>query len=119
MIPREDALATMERETFDVVVVGGGHRRGRGPRRGLPGVQRGPRGAQRLRRRHLEPLLQAGARRPALPPEFDLGLVSEALLERSLMVTSPLQVKPLPLLVPSFGASARTGYGVGLICTTL
>ena len=35
---------------------------------------------------------------------FDLGLVREALLERSLLVKlAPHLVKPLPLLVPSFG----------------
>ena len=47
---------------------------------------------------------------------FDLGLVREALLERSLMVRlAPHLVRPLPLLVPFFDGRRRdTGTGMGL-----
>ena len=47
---------------------------------------------------------------------FDLGLVREALLERSLLVKlAPHLVKPLPLLVPSFeGKRPDRLTGVGL-----
>src|SRR5690606_11203828 len=47
---------------------------------------------------------------------FDLGLVREALLERSLLVNlAPHLVKPLPLLVPAFeGKRPDRLVGVGL-----
>ena len=51
---------------------------------------------------------------------FDLGLVREALLERQLMVElAPHLVKPLPFLVPAFGARDPTAAsGSGSTCTT-
>ena len=49
-------------------VVGAGH----GPRRGLARALHRPRRAARLRQRHQQPLLEAGARRPALPGDVRL-----------------------------------------------
>ena len=71
VIARADALAALERDEFDVVVIGGGITgAGRRARRRLARVQRRAGRARRLRVGHLEPLLEAGPRRPALPPEL-------------------------------------------------
>ncbi len=117
MIAREDALATMERETFDVVVVGGGIT---GAGVALDAASRGYSVALVERNdfaagtsSRSSKLVHGGLR---YLQNFDLGLVREALLERSLMVTlAPHLVKPLPLLVPSFGGKRPDRLmGVGL-----
>ncbi len=117
MIPREDALATMERETFDVVVVGGGIT---GAGVALDAASRGYSVALVERNdfaagtsSRSSKLVHGGLR---YLQNFDLGLVREALLERSLMVKlAPHLVKPLPLLVPSFGGKRPDRLmGVGL-----
>ncbi len=117
MIAREDALATMERETFDVVVVGGGIT---GAGVALDAASRGYSVALVERNdfaagtsSRSSKLVHGGLR---YLQNFDLGLVREALLERSLMVKlAPHLVKPLPLLVPSFGGKRPDRLmGVGL-----
>ena len=104
MIARADALAALERDTFDLAVVGGGIT---GAGVALDAASRGYSVA--LLERHdfaagtssrSSKLIHGGLR---YLQNFDLGLVREALLERSLLVNlAPHLVKPLPLLVPSF-----------------
>jgi glycerol-3-phosphate dehydrogenase len=105
VISRADALAAMRRDTFDLVVVGGGIT---GAGVALDAASRGYSVA--LVERHdfaagtssrSSKLVHGGLR---YLQNFDLGLVREALLERSLMVRlAPHLVRPLPLLVPAFG----------------
>src|SRR6184192_837993 len=105
VIARDDALAAFEAEQFDVVVVGGGIT---GAGVALDAASRGYSVA--LVERHdfasgtssrSSKLVHGGLR---YLQKFDLGLVREALLERRLLVSlAPHLVKPLPLVVPSFG----------------
>jgi glycerol-3-phosphate dehydrogenase len=105
VISRADALAAMERDTFDVVVIGGGIT---GAGVALDAASRGYSVALVERGDFSEgtssrssKLVHGGLR---YLQNFDLGLVREALLERSLLVSlAPHLVKPLPFLVPSFG----------------
>jgi glycerol-3-phosphate dehydrogenase len=105
VISRADALAAMERDTFDVAVIGGGIT---GAGVALDAASRGYSVALVERGDFSEgtssrssKLVHGGLR---YLQNFDLGLVREALLERSLLVSlAPHLVKPLPFLVPSFG----------------
>ena len=117
MIPRVDALASLERESFDLVVVGGGIT---GAGVALDAASRGYSVALLERSdfaagtsSRSSKLIHGGLR---YLQNFDLGLVREALLERSLLVKlAPHLVKPLPLLVPSFeGKRPDRLTGVGL-----
>jgi glycerol-3-phosphate dehydrogenase len=117
MIPRPDALAVLERDSFDLVVVGGGitgagvalDAASRGYSVAL--VEKGDFAAGTSSRS--SKLVHGGLR---YLQKFDLGLVREALLERSLLVRlAPHLVKPLPLLVPAFeGKRPDRLTGVGL-----
>jgi glycerol-3-phosphate dehydrogenase len=117
VIPRSDALATLERESFDIAVVGGGitgagvalDAASRGYSVAL--VEKGDFAAGTSSRS--SKLVHGGLR---YLQNFDLGLVREALLERSLLVElAPHLVKPLPMLVPGFGGKRPDRkLGVGL-----
>ncbi|MFN2615611.1 MAG: FAD-dependent oxidoreductase [Thermoleophilaceae bacterium] len=104
MIPRSDALAALERERFDVAVVGGGIT---GAGVALDAASRGYSVALVERDDYAagtssrsSKLVHGGLR---YLQNFDLGLVREALLERSLLVRlAPHLVRPLPFLVPAF-----------------
>ena len=71
VIAREDALAALQSERFDLVVIGGGIT---GAGVALDAASRGYSVAlvetRRLRRGHVEPLVEARPRRAALPPEL-------------------------------------------------
>src|ERR671914_596484 len=117
MIPRADALAALERDSFDLVVVGGGIT---GAGVALDAASRGYSVALVERAdfaagtsSRSSKLIHGGLR---YLQNFDLGLVREALLERALLVKlAPPLVKPLPLLVPSFeGKRPDRLTGVGL-----
>jgi glycerol-3-phosphate dehydrogenase len=119
MIPRADALAALERDTFDLVVVGGGIT---GAGVALDAASRGYSVALVEKADYASgtssrssKLVHGGLR---YLQNFDLGLVREALLERSLLVRlAPHVVRPLPLLVPSFGGKRpdrRTGVGLNM-----
>ncbi|MEA2332478.1 MAG: glycerol-3-phosphate dehydrogenase [Thermoleophilaceae bacterium] len=117
MIPRADALVSLERDSFDLVVVGGGIT---GAGVALDAASRGYSVALMERSdfaagtsSRSSKLIHGGLR---YLQNFDLGLVREALLERSLMVKlAPHLVTPLPLLVPSFeGKRPDRLTGVGL-----
>ena len=117
MIPRADALASLERDSFDLVVVGGGIT---GAGVALDAASRGYSVALLERAdfaagtsSRSSKLIHGGLR---YLQNFDLGLVREALLERSLLVTlAPHLVTPLPMLVPSFdGKRPDRLLGVGL-----
>ncbi len=117
MIARADALAALEGESFDVVVVGGGIT---GAGVALDAASRGYSVALVERNDYAagtssrsSKLIHGGLR---YLQSFDLGLVREALLERSLLVRlAPHLVKPLPLLVPTFdGKRPDRLLGVGL-----
>jgi glycerol-3-phosphate dehydrogenase len=117
VIPRADALASLERDSFDLVVVGGGIT---GAGVALDAASRGY-SVGLLERADFatgtssrsSKLIHGGLR---YLQNFDLGLVREALLERSLLVKlAPHLVRPLPLLVPSFdGKRPDRLVGVGL-----
>ena len=96
------------------------HRRRGRPRRRFARLLGGAAGARRLRRRDVEPLLEDGPRRPALPADPDLGLVREALLERQLMVQlAPHLVYPTPSSSPSSPTSAApAALASASTCTT-
>ena len=104
MIPRADALAALERDEFDVVVIGGGIT---GAGVALDAASRGYSVALVEKADYASgtssrssKLVHGGLR---YLQNFDLGLVREALLERQLMVNlAPHLVRPLPLLVPAF-----------------
>jgi glycerol-3-phosphate dehydrogenase len=117
VIPRADALASLERDSFDLIVVGGGIT---GAGVALDAASRGYSVALIERTdfaagtsSRSSKLIHGGLR---YLQNFDLGLVREALLERSLLVKlAPHLVKPLPLLVPSFeGKRPDRLTGVGL-----
>ena len=117
MIPRADALAALAGDSFDLVVVGGGIT---GAGVALDAASRGYSVALVEKSdfaagtsSRSSKLVHGGLR---YLQNFDLGLVREALLERSLMVKlAPHLVRPLPLLVPSFdGKRPDRLTGVGL-----
>jgi glycerol-3-phosphate dehydrogenase len=117
VIPRADALAALERDSFDLVVVGGGIT---GAGVALDAASRGYSVALLERTdfaagtsSRSSKLIHGGLR---YLQNFDLGLVREALLERSLLVKlAPHLVRPLPMLVPSFeGKRPDRLVGVGL-----
>jgi glycerol-3-phosphate dehydrogenase len=117
VIPRDDALAAFERDSFDLVVVGGGIT---GAGVALDAASRGYSVALVERDDYAagtssrsSKLVHGGLR---YLQNFDLGLVREALLERSLMVRlAPHLVRPLPLLVAAFdGKRPERMMGVGL-----
>ncbi|MGH2715094.1 MAG: FAD-dependent oxidoreductase, partial [Thermoleophilaceae bacterium] len=117
MIPRADALAALERDSFDLVVVGGGIT---GAGVALDAASRGYSVALLEKADYAagtssrsSKLIHGGLR---YLQNFDLGLVREALLERSLLVKlAPHLVTPLPLLVASFeGKRPDRLTGVGL-----
>src|SRR5436190_18848625 len=105
MLPRAHAIAALTADEFDVVVVGGGitgagvalDAAARGYSVGL--VEKTDFAAGTSSRS--SKLVHGGLR---YLQKFDLGLVREALLERRLLVSlAPHLVRPLPLVVPSFG----------------
>jgi glycerol-3-phosphate dehydrogenase len=119
MIPRADALAALERDSFDLVVVGGGIT---GAGVALDAASRGYSVALLEKSDYAagtssrsSKLIHGGLR---YLQNFDLGLVREALLERSVLVRlAPHLVKPLPLLVASFGGKRPdrlTGMGLNM-----
>ena len=117
MIARADALATMESDEFDVVVIGGGIT---GAGVALDAASRGYSVALVERSDYSSgtssrssKLVHGGLR---YLQNFDLGLVREALVERQRMVNlAPHLVKPLPLLIPAFdGKHPDRKSGVGL-----
>jgi glycerol-3-phosphate dehydrogenase len=117
VIERSQALATLTRDEFDVVVVGGGIT---GAGVALDAAARGYSVALLERADYASgtssrssKLVHGGLR---YLQNFDLGLVREALLERQLMVTlAPHLVRPLPLVVAAFaGAHPDRLVGVGL-----
>ncbi|HEX2070586.1 MAG TPA: glycerol-3-phosphate dehydrogenase/oxidase [Thermoleophilaceae bacterium] len=117
MIARADALAALERDEFDVVVIGGGIT---GAGVALDAASRGFSVALVERHDYAEgtssrssKLIHGGLR---YLQNFDLGLVREALLERQLLVNlAPHLVRPLPLLIPAFdGRRPDRVLGVGL-----
>jgi glycerol-3-phosphate dehydrogenase len=117
VIERSQALAALERDEFDVVVVGGGIT---GAGVALDAASRGYSVALLERAdfasgtsSRSSKLVHGGLR---YLQNFDLGLVREALLERRLLVSlAPHLVRPLPLVVPAFdGARPDRLVGVGL-----
>jgi glycerol-3-phosphate dehydrogenase len=117
VIPRADALAEFERHAFDLAVVGGGIT---GAGVALDAASRGYSVALLERddfasgtSSRSSKLIHGGLR---YLQNFDLGLVREALLERSLLVRlAPHLVRPLPLLVASFdGKRPDRLLGMGL-----
>src|SRR6184192_2232006 len=104
VIARDDALEAFEAERFDVAVIGGGIT---GAGVALDAASRGYSVALVERDDYASgtssrssKLIHGGLR---YLQNFDLGLVREALLERSLLVKlAPHLVRPLPLIVPSF-----------------
>src|SRR5438132_4134625 len=117
VIARDDALAALEAELFDLVVIGGGIT---GAGVALDAASRGYSVALVERDDYASgtssrssKLVHGGLR---YLQNFDLGLVREALLERALLVNlAPHLVRPLPLLVPAFdGKRPDRLLGVGL-----
>jgi glycerol-3-phosphate dehydrogenase len=117
VISRASALESLERDEFDLVVVGGGIT---GAGVALDAASRGYSVALVERDDYAvgtssrsSKLVHGGLR---YLQNFDLGLVREALLERHLMVNlAPHLVRPLPLLVPAFeGKRPDRVLGVGL-----
>ncbi len=117
MIPRSEALAALERDDFDVVVIGGGIT---GAGVALDAASRGYSVALVEKADYASgtssrssKLVHGGLR---YLQSFDLGLVREALLERQLMVRlAPHLVHPLALLIPAFdGKRVDRLTGVGL-----
>ncbi len=117
MISRADALAALQQETFDVVVIGGGIT---GAGVALDAATRGFSVALVERDDYScgtssrsSKMVHGGLR---YLQNFDLGLVREALVERQLLVRlAPHLVTPLPFLVPALeGARRDLRIGVGL-----
>src|SRR6476646_3190326 len=104
MIARADALAALDRDTFDIVVIGGGIT---GAGVALDAATRGYSVALVERAdfasgtsSRSSKLVHGGLR---YLQNFDLGLVREALIERQINVNlAPHLVRPLPLIVPAF-----------------
>ena len=117
MLPRTDAVATLTREPFDVLVIGGGitgagvalDAATRGYSVAL--IERGDYSSGTSSRS--SKLVHGGLR---YLQNFDLGLVREALLERQINVNlAPYLTKPLPLIVPAFeGQRLDRVVGLGL-----
>ena len=115
MLARDRALEALERESFDVLVIGGGIT---GAGVALDAASRGYSVALVERADYASgtssrssKLVHGGLR---YLQNFDLGLVREALLERSLMVRlAPHLVRPLQMVVPAFGG-ARPDRLVGI-----
>jgi glycerol-3-phosphate dehydrogenase len=115
MLARDDALAALAEEPFDVLVIGGGIT---GAGVALDAASRGYSVAlvekgdfARGTSSRSSKLVHGGLR---YLQNFDLGLVREALLERQLMAAlAPHLVRPLPLIVPAFGG-ARPDRLVGI-----
>ncbi|MFN8173725.1 MAG: glycerol-3-phosphate dehydrogenase/oxidase [Solirubrobacteraceae bacterium] len=115
MNTRENAIAALVSERFDLVVIGGGIT---GAGVALDAATRGFSVALLERADYASgtssrssKLVHGGLR---YLQNFDLGLVREALLERQLMVKlAPHLVRPLPLIVPAFGG-AKPDRMVGL-----
>jgi glycerol-3-phosphate dehydrogenase len=117
VIGRDEALAELAGNEFDVLVIGGGitgagvalDAASRGYSVGL--LERTDFAAGTSSRS--SKLVHGGLR---YLQNFDLGLVREALLERQLLVAlAPHLVRPLPLVVPAFdGARPDRLMGVGL-----
>jgi glycerol-3-phosphate dehydrogenase len=117
VISRGDALAAVQAEPFDVVVIGGGIT---GAGVALDAASRGYSVALLERDDFAQgtssrssKMIHGGLR---YLQSFDLGLVREALLERSLMVRlAPHLVYPTPYLVPTLGDDRRDlRIGIGL-----
>jgi glycerol-3-phosphate dehydrogenase len=117
VISRQDAVAALSTNEFDLVVVGGGIT---GAGVALDAAARGYSVALIERADYASgtssrssKLVHGGLR---YLQHFDLGLVREALLERQLLVAlAPHLVRPLPLVVPAFdGARPDRLMGVGL-----
>src|ERR671919_300197 len=117
MLARAEAVAALAAERFDVLVVGGGIT---GAGVALDAATRGYSVALLERADYAigtssrsSKLVHGGLR---YLQNFDLGLVREALLERSLMVKlAPHLVRPLPFVVPSFeGKRPDRLVGLGL-----
>jgi glycerol-3-phosphate dehydrogenase len=117
VLSREDAIAALSRDEFDLVVVGGGIT---GAGVAFDAATRGYSVALVERADYASgtssrssKLVHGGLR---YLQHFDLGLVREALLERQLMVAlAPHLVRPLPLVVPAFdGVRPDRLMGVGL-----
>ena len=117
MLPRDDALAALVDEPFDVLVIGGGIT---GAGVALDAASRGYSVAlvekgdyARGTSSRSSKLVHGGLR---YLQNFDLGLVREALLERQLLAAlAPHLVRPLPLIVPAFdGARPDRLVGIGL-----
>ena len=117
MISRTDALEALERDSFDLAVVGGGIT---GAGVALDAASRGYSVALVEKSDYAagtsgrsSKLIHGGLR---YLQNFDLGLVREALLERSLLVRlAPHLVMPLPFLVPAFeGRRPDRLMGMGL-----
>ena len=117
MLARDEAVAALTAEPFDVLVVGGGIT---GAGVALDAATRGYSVALVERADYAigtssrsSKLVHGGLR---YLQNFDLGLVREALLERQLNVAlAPHLVRPLPLVVPAFdGARPDRLTGIGL-----
>jgi glycerol-3-phosphate dehydrogenase len=117
VIARDAALAALREHEFDVVVVGGGIT---GAGVALDAASRGYSVALVERSdfaagtsSRSSKLVHGGLR---YLQNFDLGLVREALLERSMLVRlAPHLVRPLPFIVPSFeGKKPDRMLGMGL-----
>jgi glycerol-3-phosphate dehydrogenase len=117
VISRERALAALEEESFDVVVIGGGVT---GAGVALDAASRGYSVAlvegydfATGTSSRSSKMIHGGLR---YLRNFDLGLVREALLERQLLVRlAPHLVYPTPFLVPALGDDRRdVAIGIGL-----
>jgi glycerol-3-phosphate dehydrogenase len=117
VLSRQDAVAALSANEFDLLVVGGGIT---GAGVAFDAAARGYSVALIERADYASgtssrssKLVHGGLR---YLQHFDLGLVREALLERQLLVAlAPHLVRPLPLVVPAFdGARPDRLMGVGL-----
>jgi glycerol-3-phosphate dehydrogenase len=117
MLARANAIAALDAEPFDVLVIGGGIT---GAGVALDAATRGytvalvERGDYAIGTSSRSSKLVHGGLRYL--QNFDLGLVREALLERQINVAlAPHLVRPLPLIVPAFdGARPDRLTGIGL-----
>src|SRR3954449_3161593 len=117
MLPRADAVAALDGEPFDVLVIGGGIT---GAGVALDAATRGysvalvERGDFAIGTSSRSSKLVHGGLRYL--QNFDLGLVREAVLERQINAAlAPHLVRPLPLIVPAFdGARPDRLTGLGL-----